>query len=179
MVLQAQLYNWLHSFAGVSPTGDAIIVFFAVYFPIIISVLALIYILTSARKRPEKISAIASALAAALIARILFTGALRSIVHEARPFTLANAHSLFLATGSSFPSAHATILFAIATVLYSFDKRAGLLFFIFSLIVSIARVVAGVHYPIDIAAGMLVGIATARLFLAYGSPLMQRYIRTS
>ena len=179
MVLQTQLYNWLHSFAGVSPTGDLIIVFFAVYFPIVISLLALVYILTSARKRPEKISAIVSALAAALIARIFFAGTLRYIVHEARPFTLANAHSLFLATGSSFPSAHATILFAIGTVLYSFDKRTGIIFGVLSLLVCIARVIAGVHYPIDIAAGILIGIATARLFLAYGSPVMERYIRTS
>ena len=178
MQLQYQLFMWLHSFAGHSIVGDSVIIFFAVYLPVVICAIALVSILTSARERSEKISVIVNALAAVALARILFTEILRYIVNEARPFTLANTHSLFATTGSSFPSAHAAVLFAIGTVLYAFNKRAGLLFCTASALVCIARVVAGVHYPIDILSGMLVGILAARLFLMYGSPIIMRYIRT-
>lgn len=58
----------------------------------------------------------------------------------------------------SFPSAHSTIFFALATAIYLYDKRAGIIFYVFAVIIAISRVVAGVHYPLDIAVGAFLGI---------------------
>lgn len=57
----------------------------------------------------------------------------------------------------SFPSGHATFLFALAWSMYSFDKKAGSIIFASAVIVGVARVLAGVHYWYDILAGFLVG----------------------
>ncbi len=63
--------------------------------------------------------------------------------------------------GYSFPSSHATNHFGIATFLFLlfgyFRKRY--LFFLWAGLISIAQVYVGVHYPSDIIAGALLGIA--------------------
>jgi undecaprenyl-diphosphatase len=63
----------------------------------------------------------------------------------------------------SFPSDHATALFAIAFGLYIFNwKKAGSWFLLYSLIIVICRVAIGVHYPLDIIGGVasaLIGVS--------------------
>ena len=59
------------------------------------------------------------------------------------------------------------------TFLHSFNRRAGTIFFGFSSIVCLARVAAGVHYPLDIIVGALVGIATASVVIVYGLPILR------
>ena len=71
----------------------------------------------------------------------------------------------------SFPSDHATAIFAVAFGLYAFGfKRAGHWFLLGAIIVSIARVAIGVHFPLDILGGVvsaLVGLAIINLFKRY------------
>ncbi|MFA6608347.1 MAG: phosphatase PAP2 family protein [Candidatus Paceibacterota bacterium] len=57
----------------------------------------------------------------------------------------------------SFPSGHATFMFALAWSLYGFDKRAGAIIFTLAGITGIARVLSGVHFWYDIVAGFVVG----------------------
>lgn len=60
----------------------------------------------------------------------------------------------------SFPSDHATLLFGLSFGLFAFGwKRAGWWFLAFAIIVSVARVAVGVHFPLDI----LGGIASAAI----------------
>ncbi|PIQ06905.1 MAG: hypothetical protein COW72_01430, partial [Candidatus Nealsonbacteria bacterium CG18_big_fil_WC_8_21_14_2_50_37_10] len=66
---------------------------------------------------------------------------------------------------SSFPSGHAALFFAIATVVYFYNKKAGILFFLASFLISISRVFAGIHWPTDIFVGALVGIFSAWLIM--------------
>lgn len=60
---------------------------------------------------------------------------------------------------SSFPSDHATYLFAITACLWVISRPSGLFFGIFSACVSLSRVYFGVHYPSDILVGALLGYA--------------------
>ncbi len=64
----------------------------------------------------------------------------------------------------SFPSAHAAIAFAVSTITALHRKRLGIFFLTISTLISIGRVAAQVHYPIDIAFGMLVGVTIALFF---------------
>lgn len=65
---------------------------------------------------------------------------------------------------SSFPSSHAVIVFAIATALLLYGhKRLGGTLVILAVLVSIARVAAGVHYPSDVIVGAILGTATGYL----------------
>jgi undecaprenyl-diphosphatase len=60
---------------------------------------------------------------------------------------------------SSFPSDNASYLFAIAACLWVASRGAGLAFSLFSLLVCLGRVYFGIHYPSDVAAGALLGLA--------------------
>lgn len=104
----------------------------------------------------------ASALASAALA--LFVNQLIAEVwHRARPFA---AHSNARVWGSrshdpSFPSDHASAAFAIAFSVLLVDRAVGALFVAAAAALAIGRVVVGAHYPADVAAGCLVGLASA------------------
>ena len=63
---------------------------------------------------------------------------------------------------SSFTSSHAANHFGLAMFLYLTLKnsfgRWTLLFFLWAFLISIAQVYVGVHYPLDITAGAMIGI---------------------
>lgn len=82
------------------------------------------------------------------------------IFHAPRPFvTHLDVRPLVTETPfSSFPSGHATLFFALATAIYLYDKRAGYVFSLAATLIAISRMVVGVHYPVDIIAGALIGI---------------------
>jgi len=61
----------------------------------------------------------------------------------------------------AFPSGHAATSFAAATILTAAQPRWGPLWFLFALAVGFSRVYVGVHYPLDIVGGAVLGIAVA------------------
>lgn len=85
---------------------------------------------------------------------------LKIVFHAPRPFvTHLDVRPLVSETPfSSFPSGHATLFFALATAIYLYDKRVGYVFYVFAALIAISRMVVGVHYPIDIIAGAVIGI---------------------
>ncbi len=67
---------------------------------------------------------------------------------------------LFLHGGmDSFPSGHATLFSALAVAIYVVHKKVGYVFMFFALIIGLSRIVAGVHFPVDILAGFAIGTA--------------------
>lgn len=71
-------------------------------------------------------------------------------------------------TDYGFPSGHATFYSALAVSVFFIERRAGVFLGLVALTVGAARIVAGVHTPLDIVGGYLLGIFTAALvdFLA-------------
>lgn len=57
----------------------------------------------------------------------------------------------------SFPSGHATLFAALAMMFYLYHRRSGMLFAVLAVVISVARVISGVHFPIDILVGWLIG----------------------
>lgn len=58
----------------------------------------------------------------------------------------------------SFPSDHATAAFSIALGIFFVSRRAGWLFLPFAMLIGASRVLAGMHYPSDIAASFAVSL---------------------
>lgn len=160
MPLDTRLLYFLNNLTGQSPLFDGVIVFLAQYLPYIIIVLflALIFFRFSKRERGELF--LVAALSA-LVARFGVTELIRFFYHRPRPFTDLPVHQLLTSHEWSFPSGHAALFFALATAVYLFDKKWGRGFFIAALLITVSRVVAGVHYPSDIVAGALIGAAVA------------------
>jgi len=71
----------------------------------------------------------------------------------------------------SFPSGHATVSFACATVLALAVPRLSLPLFTLAVLISFSRVYVGVHYPFDVLAGAVLGIAIAIALRTLGAVL--------
>jgi undecaprenyl-diphosphatase len=61
----------------------------------------------------------------------------------------------------SFPSGHATVSFACATILTFYAPRAAPGFFLLAAAIAWSRVYVGVHYPLDVLGGAVLGVAIA------------------
>ncbi len=57
----------------------------------------------------------------------------------------------------SFPSGHATLFMALGVMISLHHKRVGYLFIFLAILISLARVSSGIHFPIDIFAGWIIG----------------------
>lgn len=85
-----------------------------------------------------------------------------------RPFMIPTGTLLIpYAPETSFPSDHATIMFSIALMFLSFKdlKRSGAILLIFSFISGLARIYAGLHFPMDIAGSLIVALISVRMLL--------------
>jgi len=72
--------------------------------------------------------------------------------------------SEILINWSSFPSDHATLFICLAMILWMVSRRLGVIAFVYVLLViDLPRIYAGVHYPTDILAGSVLGLAVASL----------------
>jgi len=95
------------------------------------------------------------------------SGILKAVIGRDRP-PLVYARPAPLvhdpATGA-FPSGHAATSFACATVLAATWPRAAPAFFVLAAAIAFSRVYVGVHWPLDVIAGALLGVAIALLLL--------------
>lgn len=79
---------------------------------------------------------------------------------------LQDVHLLVNATSSfSFPSSHAVNNFAAATLFSYFYPKYKVVLFTSAFVIASSRIFVGVHYPFDMLAGILIGIALASLLL--------------
>lgn len=86
------------------------------------------------------------------------------MIHSYRPsIMLPNVSSLFTGTGYAFPSGHAAFFTALAFALFFSHKKIGYAFMFFTLLIGLARIIAGVHFPIDILGGFILGTSVAYL----------------
>ena len=87
---------------------------------------------------------------------------LKILIHTDRPFILfSNVHALFSETGYAFPSGHATAISALAMAVYFRHRKFGSFCLVVALLIGLARIIAGVHFPIDILGGFVLGVLIA------------------
>lgn len=75
----------------------------------------------------------------------------------------------------SFPSGHASSCAAAAYILMKTDKRFGCAAVLFAGTVIFSRLYLFVHFPSDVLAGAVLGIALAAVIWKYGMPLLTHF----
>ena len=82
----------------------------------------------------------------------------------------------------SFPSGHAALSFSAAVVLAHALRRGRAAWYLLAALIAFSRVYIGVHYPIDVVVGTLVGLAVGyvvtggRAWYAEGSAVATRRV---
>ena len=131
--------------------------------PLILTLLVLATLLWAAKHagREVAIKTIICAVAAAVIAMLVLYG-LNSIFFRPRPFTTQAVHLLFYHnTDSSFPSNAATLAFALSFAVFFYWRKLGWIMLGLATFEGLARIVVGIHHPLDIIGGALLGLAAA------------------
>lgn len=154
------LFNLINQFAGRWLWLDTLGIYFAEYFGYALILSLLLFLAVRFRKYFKMII---EAIISAILARFVIVELIRWIWQRPRPFVQNNVNLLLTHNASAFPSGHAAFFFALSTIVYLYNKKAGILFFIASFLICLARVFAGIHWPLDILAGVAVGIFSAWL----------------
>ena len=137
---------------------DQIIIFCAKYlFAATILVLFVVWVRVSSR---DKIEIALATLMAGAIAYI-FIKIANGLYYDPRPFVTQHIKPLVpIGADNGFPSEHTVFTMTLSSLIYVYNRRLGVIAFVITLVVGTSRVLAHVHLPIDIAAGVAFG-ATA------------------
>ncbi len=175
------IFYLLNSLAGRNPAVDQATVFIAVWLGNLLILFSVIYLLrhedrghekytsTSLKQKAKEVLLVfVSALSAWVVTAIL-----KEIIGSPRPFdALPDVRLLFPETGFGFPSGHATFFSALAASMYHYHRKLGIAFGFAALLIGLARIVGGVHFPFDILGGFILGpivaIAAYRILRWFG-----------
>ncbi len=160
------IFYFFYNLAHQSAFFDQLVVFFAQTFPYVVIILAGLFLLfhyevfkaestfqVFLQKKKEILLVFFAGGAAWVLSKIL-----KILIHTSRPFEkLSDVQPLLPETGFAFPSSHATFFAALAVGIFLKHKKAGYVFMFFALLIGVARIIAGVHFPIDILGGFILG----------------------
>ena len=163
------LFNLINQFALKWFWLDVLGILFARYLGYILIFCLVLFLVGKFRKYWQMVL---YGLVSAFFARFVIVGLIRWFWQRPRPFALLNFTEqnlggliennvnllLDYTAKPSFPSGHAAFFFALSTIIYFYNKKAGILFLIASFLICLARVFVGIHWPSDILAGAIVGI---------------------
>ena len=181
--LDYSIFHALNSIAGRSSVLDWFIRVGADdhIIPLVLTLLVLLVILLArdSREREAAARCLICSVAAVVISMIILF-ALNSLFFRPRPFTTHSVNLLlYHNTDSAFPSNAATLAFALSFAVLFYHRKVGLAMLALGTFLGLARVAAGVHYPLDILGGILLGLASAcfaRLLEPLYRPAARRFL---
>lgn len=149
------LFFLIFNLSNKSPFSDFLMIFGAE--TLIYLVFILMLVLTYKGKTSERKALILVLLSLPIL--VIIIKIIHLFYYETRPFIIYH-FSPIIAYGddASFPSRHASITSAIAFSYTYFKSKWASLFLLFMLWVGLSRIYVGVHYPLDILGGFIVGI---------------------
>ncbi len=170
--MNEQIFYFFYNLSNKSPVFDTLVIFIAnpfSYLVILAGIMFLFYhheilpsrnpIFELIKKWREIFFVFLTWTSAWFVASVL-----KLLIATERPVNaLPHIFPLFEKSGFAFPSGHATVFSALATSIYIRHKKIGILFFVAAVLIGVARVISGVHFPIDILGGFAIGITIAYL----------------
>jgi len=141
---------------------DYLVVFFAQYLPYFL-VLGFFLFVFLEKGRRVRLFLFTETLLAIILSRGILTEIFRFFYSHERPFDALGITALIKESGNSFPSGHASFLFALATIIFYSNRKWGGWFFALATVNGLARIFAGVHWPLDILGGAIVGLGSGFL----------------
>ncbi len=118
-------------------------------------------------------------LASIALPLVFLTSRIASLFFEnPRPFLEHDFVPLIThAADNGFPSDHALLVFAVASIVFTFNKQVGISLFVLAVLVGVGRVLVGVHHVIDIVGSFIIAavitymiVAILQMFLNQTSP---------
>jgi undecaprenyl-diphosphatase len=159
--LDAALTHWVNSFAGISPAFDSAWIFlakWAIY--VLVATMALRWWILSPRLE-QRFIAVSCGLSTLL--SLGFNQGILQFIDRVRPYDQGVSHAITArSVDPSFPSDHATVVFAIAFTLHLQSDRFAWAYGLAAVLVSVSRVYVGLHFVGDI-----VGSAATALVAAF------------
>ncbi len=174
LVVDSMLAEQANTLLTISPLFSKVVYVCAEYTLVLVPIVLLLFVLFKFHSQKERLKVLFFISFSSLLSLFVVTGFIASMVGRARPFqALGTIHPLFFEATSSFPSGHATFFFAFAASLYCHNKAWGIAAYVLAVVVGAARVIAGVHYPLDVVCGALVGVVTSLLAYRFLAPFLE------
>lgn len=94
---------------------------------------------------------------------------LKRILSRERPYKILEQLNTFGINlkDYSFPSGHSAASFSLATTIALNIPRLSIIVFFLAILVAVSRIYLGVHYPTDVAAGIIIGLSTSLIVHLY------------
>lgn len=129
--------------------------------------LALMLILAYAGQEPQR-SLLHGLLLGFILERPLYV-MLKNVCRRDRPATALKIPSFIIPSDRfSFPSGHTSAAFLVATLVSAFYPALAPLLIVWAVMVGMARVILGVHFPSDTLIGAVMGSTLALVSMEYG-----------
>lgn len=153
------LFHFINGLNHRNAILDWLIVFLAGYSQYILLVLAIFLLLAKVKDWRRQLYILSAFLLSAIISRGLVTEIIRFFYNRPRPFLAFHFAPLIKQelTGS-FPSGHMTFYFVLALTVFLLNKKWAWFFIVSVILMGLARIAAGVHWPSDILGGILIAI---------------------
>lgn len=104
-----------------------------------------------------------------LVTFVLSNFVLKNIFQRHRPATVSTLSQMVCPKNFSFPSTHAAVAFAAASVLAYHDKKRKWFYYAFAGLLAYSRIYLGCHYFLDVVTGGTCGILSSLIFLLRSS----------
>ncbi len=98
------------------------------------------------------------------VCTLLLCRILRKTINRKRPYLIFESLNLQKKEEASFPSNHTASSFIIAFIFLLFNFKIFLFLFLLAILVSVSRIIIGIHFPLDITFGFLIALTMYCMF---------------